>query len=188
MLLNVCLLAGLVSGGNIDEESETIVLNAEIAMPVSRCACPSCRWVFRIPDDMLGKRTKCSKCGVYLTIRAMGGKTALELAGVDGHARTTLERTERDDGAAASALDQDAALVSAGPAYKWNVWQITAFLCWIAGALAVLIPAVAIIRTFRGDARIDDVASHVVALTVGVVLLATGGTLHQVGTGRERKH
>ena len=28
-------------------------------MSVSRCACPSCRWVFRVPDSMLGKRSKC---------------------------------------------------------------------------------------------------------------------------------
>lgn len=62
-------------------------------MPVFRCACPACRRVMRVPDDMDGKRSRCPGCGAELVIRAMGGKTLLQIAGVAGDA-PTLTRDE----------------------------------------------------------------------------------------------
>src|SRR5271155_4927167 len=50
------------------------------------------------------------------------------------------------------------------PAYKWNAWQVAAFVCWIVGALTVIVPAVWIIRAFRGDVRMDDTTGYIATL------------------------
>ncbi|MGH7170910.1 MAG: hypothetical protein ACRELF_03185 [Gemmataceae bacterium] len=57
-------------------------------MSLVRCACPVCKHVLRVPGNMLGKASSCTFCGESLVLRAMGNKTILALAGVDGDAPT----------------------------------------------------------------------------------------------------
>ncbi len=54
----------------------------------NKCRCPKCGWVYNVPDDIIGKSTRCQKCRETLLVRAIGGKTALVLAGVSGSAPT----------------------------------------------------------------------------------------------------
>jgi len=50
-------------------------------MSVTRCACPSCRRTFGVPDDVMGKTAKCPGCGAALVVNAIGGQTTLSLTG-----------------------------------------------------------------------------------------------------------
>ncbi|MGA2868744.1 MAG: hypothetical protein ABSF34_06255 [Verrucomicrobiota bacterium] len=71
--------------------------------------------------------------------------------------------------------------------YKHNRFQKAAFWCWGIGGAIVLISALVIFISFE---KASDSASPFVAIIfilIGILLLATGGTLHKIGTGRERK-
>jgi hypothetical protein len=61
-------------------------------MPVTRCACPTCRRTFGVPDDVMGKTATCPGCGASLVVKAMGGTTMLLLAGVCGSSPTQTYR------------------------------------------------------------------------------------------------
>jgi hypothetical protein len=71
---------------------------------------------------------------------------------------------------------------SEGVRYKWNNWQIAAFICWGVGAVLILIPALLMLLTGIQTDRLV----YIVPPIIGVVFLGTGGTLHKIGTGRER--
>ncbi|HUH04938.1 MAG TPA: hypothetical protein VML75_23230, partial [Kofleriaceae bacterium] len=63
---------------------------------------------------------------------------------------------------------------------RFNNWQKAAFGAWGLGALLIII----------GVANIGSEASASTAIglmVAGVVALATGGSLHKVGSSRERK-
>jgi len=57
-----------------------------------------------------------------------------------------------------------------------------AFFCWGIGALLILIPVILIFVATPANTW-----PHIIIIFIGVVALATGGTLHQAGTGREEK-
>ena len=72
--------------------------------------------------------------------------------------------------------------------YRWNIWQILAFACWLIGGLLVAIPAYKLVQDFRGVGdQVESANSLVIAIVIGVVILATGGTLHKIGSSREIK-
>ncbi len=63
----------------------------ETNMPAVHYACPNCRHSFDVPPEIIGGQGVCPKCRALLKIKQMSGKTILELAEVDGHAKTTLQ-------------------------------------------------------------------------------------------------
>ena len=66
--------------------------------------------------------------------------------------------------------------------HVWNKWQKAAFACWGVGALLIVAPI--LYMYLRSGPR---GATNIVIgmIMVGLVSLATGGTLHKIGTGRE---
>lgn len=70
----------------------------------------------------------------------------------------------------------------------WNQFQIAAFVCWAVGAVLIVAPCWKIYHSYNDPYGQLDVSGTLVGtLLVGVVLLATGGTLHKVGERREIK-
>jgi multidrug transporter EmrE-like cation transporter len=71
--------------------------------------------------------------------------------------------------------------------YKHNGFQKAAFWCWGIGAAIILICGAIIFVSFSHASDSDAPFIAIGFLIAGIVLLATGGTLHKIGSGRERK-
>jgi len=110
-----------------------------------RTACPSCKRVMLVPADVLGKMATCPGCGAVLTVKTMGNKTILALAGVDGDAPTCPVASP-----SASALPRsDAPQPGPGPApTRRRLPRPGRFakscICFGCGACALLLGAAAI--------------------------------------------
>lgn len=64
------------------------MLRTEREKVMLKCRCPNCGWSYSVPADITGKQVRCQKCRVTLLAKAIGGKTVLVLAVVDGDAPT----------------------------------------------------------------------------------------------------
>ncbi|NLY02458.1 MAG: hypothetical protein GXY83_40765 [Rhodopirellula sp.] len=72
--------------------------------------------------------------------------------------------------------------------YRWNAFQIAAFICWGVGTLLIAIPAWKLYWSWKdSDGLILNGGQFVGSLLVGIVLLASGGTLHKIGSSREAR-
>jgi hypothetical protein len=70
--------------------------------------------------------------------------------------------------------------------YRWNNFQVAAFICWGLGGILILIPAALLYAAWSSGDGLMNTSPHIVSMLIGVVSLATGGTLHKVGQSRER--
>ncbi len=71
--------------------------------------------------------------------------------------------------------------------HQWNNWQKSAFACRAAGSVLIVWPAYRLYAMWSGDGDISGTDGYIVSMLAGVVLLATGGTLHKVGMSREQR-
>src|SRR5579862_1088719 len=69
--------------------------------------------------------------------------------------------------------------------FRLNWWKRLAIVCWTLGSCLVLIPGIAVYRAWHQASGMSDTSGHIVAIVAGIVLLATGGTLNSLGTGRD---
>src|SRR5262245_50701407 len=73
------------------------VQEADAHRSKNRVKCPACLAVFRRQlAQQAGKEMTCPGCKKRLVVCAVGGRTVLELADVDGRARTTLYRQKKE--------------------------------------------------------------------------------------------
>jgi len=70
--------------------------------------------------------------------------------------------------------------------HQWNNFQIGSFACWLVGAILIIAPAAMLYSAWSTGEGMADTGNHIWSLLIGVVLLATGGTLHKIGMSRER--
>jgi hypothetical protein len=104
-----------------------------------RCTCPSCRGVYLVPDSLIGKEMKCPKCKNRVVARTIGGRTVLELAGVDGRATTTLHKPAPEPMTTEYTPppeEMEVLDVKAAPKTRWWLWGAIA-----AGALMMVLCA-----------------------------------------------
>jgi hypothetical protein len=72
--------------------------------------------------------------------------------------------------------------------YKWNKLQKTAFVCWGLGGLLIVLPILILMFSIQTIMENEKLILGVMgSLLAGIVVLALGGTLHKVGTGRDQK-
>ncbi|MDB4614150.1 hypothetical protein OAH18_00530 [bacterium] len=125
-------------------------------------SCPGCGKTKSAKREWVGKTANC-ECGERFTI--------------------TLKQQETETDRLKSPTDNGGLLMQFF--YRWNAFQIAAFTCWLLGALFICFPAVQLYTQADNFMPGSFFQSQIVAILIGIVLLATGGTLHKIGSGRE---
>lgn len=70
--------------------------------------------------------------------------------------------------------------------YKWNRWQIAAIMCWIVGGAMGIVPCITMYVMYQsGDVFNSKIITGV--LLAALVMSGTEGTLHQIGSSREKR-
>ena len=68
--------------------------------------------------------------------------------------------------------------------YKHNKYQKIAFWCWGIGSVIIIIPLILMFIFIEHGNLMGYLAG---SMLLGIIVLATGGTFHKIGEGREKQ-